>query len=427
MMAAEIDVTELCQEAEELVASKNTAEAIPILVSIVNLPLDDEGNRDVVVKAKEHAILTLGRLFAKSNMAQELGALIQTTKDVIDIFSKAKAAKLIRELVDLFLDMRASTGNEVMLCQQCIDWAKSGNRVFLRQALEARLIMLYLDTHNYTGALSLASSLLKELKKIDDKSLLVEVQLLESQAYYKIGNLVRARASLTSAKTTANGIYCPPKLQASLDLQSGILHAEEKDFKTSYSYFYEAFESFDSINHPSAVLALKYMLLIKIMLNTPEDVQNIITGKLALRHVGPQIEAMQSIAKASKERSISEFEKMVREYQQEIEGDPVVKSHLHNLYDNLLEQNLLRIIEPFSTVEVDHIAQIIRLPLDLVEKKLSQMILDKTLHGILDQGQGVLVVFDDTPLDQTYTAALKTISNTSKVVDSLYLKSKQLQ
>ena len=34
MMAAEIDVTELCQEAEELVASKNTAEAIPVLVSI---------------------------------------------------------------------------------------------------------------------------------------------------------------------------------------------------------------------------------------------------------------------------------------------------------------------------------------------------------------------------------------------------------
>lgn len=41
------------------------------------------------------------------------------------------------------------------LCQQCIDWAKGENRVFLRQALEARLIALHVDTHNYTAALSI--------------------------------------------------------------------------------------------------------------------------------------------------------------------------------------------------------------------------------------------------------------------------------
>ena len=43
----------------------------------------------------------------------ELGELIQTTRGMIELFSKAKAAKLIRELVDRFLDMNKTIGNEV--------------------------------------------------------------------------------------------------------------------------------------------------------------------------------------------------------------------------------------------------------------------------------------------------------------------------
>ena len=48
-----------------------------------------------------------------SSRSPELGHLIQTTRSIINVFSKAKAAKLIRELVDRFLDMEATTGKEV--------------------------------------------------------------------------------------------------------------------------------------------------------------------------------------------------------------------------------------------------------------------------------------------------------------------------
>jgi len=46
--------------------------------------------------------------------------------------------------------------------------------------------------------------------------------------------------------------------------------------------------------------------------------------------------------------------------------------------------------------------------------------------GILDQGTGVLVVFDETPSDKTYEASLETIQSMGKVVDALYVKTKKL-
>nr|NVI77839.1 regulatory particle non-ATPase 6 [Cucujiformia] len=214
-------------------------------------------------------------------------------------------------------------------------------RTFLRQSLEARLVALYFDTCMFSEALTLGSTLLKELKKLDDKNLLVEVQLLESKTYHALSNLPKARAALTSARTTANSIYCPPKMQAALDLQSGILHAaDEKDFKTAYSYFYEAFEGFDSVESPKALVALKYMLLSKIMLNSPEEVQQIVSGKLAFKYAGKDIDAMKAVAQASHKRSLADFQLAVKEFKHELEDDVIVRAHLGTLYDNMLEQNL---------------------------------------------------------------------------------------
>jgi len=268
----------------------------------------------------------------------------------------------------------------VQLCKECIEWAKEERRTFLRQSLEARLIALYFDTGMFSEALQLGSALLKELKKLDDKQLLVEVQLLESKTYHALSNLAKARAALTSARTTANAIYCPPKMQAALDLQSGILHAaDERDFKTAYSYFYEAFEGYynqyfkyslflpitrymyylcvfifryDSVESPKALTALKYMLLSKIMLRTPEDVQAIMSGKLTVKYAGLDLDAMRAVAEASHRRSLAEFQKAVKEYRQELEDDVIVRAHLGSLYDAMLEQNLCRLVEPYSRVQV---------------------------------------------------------------------------
>jgi len=54
------------------------------------------------------------------------------------------------------------------------------------------------------------------------------------------------------------------------------------------------------------------------------------------------------------------------------------------------------------------------------------MILDKKLHGIVDQGSGCLIIFGEPKDNKTYTAALQTIGNMNKAVDALFKRASKL-
>jgi 26S proteasome regulatory subunit N6 len=89
---------------------------------------------------------------------------------------------------------------QIQICKENIDWANEDKRIFLKQSLETRLVALYLDNKMYHESLSLISQLLKELKRLDDKMVLVEVQLLESRVCHALRNLPKARVSTVMKK-----------------------------------------------------------------------------------------------------------------------------------------------------------------------------------------------------------------------------------
>ncbi len=54
------------------------------------------------------------------------------------------------------------------------------------------------------------------------------------------------------------------------------------------------------------------------------------------------------------------------------------------------------------------------------------MILDRKFNGILDQGAGAVIVFDDDEEDKSYMHAKETIEVLSDAVEKLFEKSKDL-
>lgn len=223
-------------------------------------------------------------------------------------------------------------------------------------------------------------------------------------------------------------------------MQSGILHAEESDFKTAFSYFYETFEGLLSVDEQLSTrqLALKYMLMCKIMMDEPEQViptfniaknKVVSTEKLAnhsFTGISRDLEAVLSISKAYQHRSLKEFELALINFKQEIEEDSLIQTHLNHFYDSLLEKNLVKIIEPYSRVEFSHLASILSLPVNTIESKLSQMILDKIIYGMLDQATGYLIVLDKPKIDDTYVSMLAIVKQLDHVADTLYQKASAL-
>merc|ERR1712070_494241 len=119
---------------------------------------------------------------------------------------------------------------------------------------------------------------------------------------------------------------------------------------------------------------------------------------------------MSAVAQAAKRRSLEEFDAAMAAFEPELMNDVLVQHHLALLYENMLESNLTKIIEPFSCVEISRVAELIKLPIEKVEMKLSQMILDKKIKGTLDQGRGQLIIHDDEKDDLTIEHGLQVIA-----------------
>lgn len=378
------------------------------------------------LQEQEAAILELGKVYQAQKQPERLEQLIADLQDVLGRFAKLKAAKVVKTLIEYYDDIPGAIDTQIALARASIKWAVDSKLLFLRQSLQLKLAALLYDKGLFQDGLRIITDLLREYKKLDDKLSLVEVQLLELRIYHSLRNIPKSRASLTSARTSANSIYCPTLLQAELDVQSGILNAEDRDYKTAFSYFFESFEGFNSQDDARAVVVLKYMLLTKIMLNLIDDVNHLLNSKNVAKYQLRDIDAMKAIATAYSNRSLKEFEGSLLTYSAELKADPIIKNHFNALYDNLLEQNLLKIIESYLVVELSHISETIGLNLQQVEGKLSQMILDKVFYGVLDQGNGWLVIYDEPRKDAAYEASLDLVKNLSNVVDLLYEKASSL-
>ena len=366
---------------------------------------------------------TIDHLSQKYRENNDLNSYFQLISQIKEIKNTNNTflVKLIDKLIAKLKKRKDLLNNIVKIVEEITKFCDETNNISMKSKIQIRLAEIYYIHENYSKALDICNKVIFDLKRYEDNLGLIQLLLLESKIYYATNGISKAKASLTSVKTLATKVYVEPRLQANIDTHAGILAAHEKDFNLAYSYFFEAFDVYNIPNQKrrnKGLKAFQYMILCKIVGGHIEEVNNVVLSKQGKDYYGPEVEALRSIEIAVKEKSIKLLEDNIEKNKQYFQ-DRVIRYHINNLHTDLLEKNLIKIIKPYSVVEIDFVAKSIGLNFADVLNKLRQMILDKKINGILDQGKGSLIIYDVDVSNPYLDKSIETFKNLEKVVEAL--------
>ncbi|CDU85250.1 hypothetical protein YYC_02880 [Plasmodium yoelii 17X] len=568
-------------------------------IIILNRHINDNSNpeefekkvtNEKVMQINDKLIYLLCDYYINKKDIDNLINFTTSNENYFSVLPQAKTAKLIRNIVEKISKKIRNISTLYLIFKKYMNWAYEKKRNFLRCRIEVKIIILFILKQKYKTALSLIERLLKEVKKVDDKALLLELYIVETKIYMLLKNSTKMKASLTFAKNIANTINTAIYINSEIDLLSGILYIYEKDYRSAYIYLYECYETlytyiynsqnntldflskkhndfysviihniintstissqnrtksisqispfllsfytfyeyYDSSNsllnvdemnllsnnvnliysdiickisssyqeldeekiycitnpielnyeliknltidnygnlleltssnvgnirenndnknpififpennningnfglnlnieNLKLIVPLKYMLLCKILEeNNRKDINTILCENNKLNYIpNKEIQILLDISKCYENRTLDIFENVIKYNIFLINIDKVIYNYLKELYELLLEKNILKIIEAYSCIDLNYIGQKLNLDINKIISKLSEMILDKKLNGTLDQNAGILILYDDMPDTKMYQNVLEIINNLTESVDILYQK-----
>jgi 26S proteasome regulatory subunit N6 len=362
----------------------------------------------------------LSEKYRENNELQNYFKLISEIKEIKNT-NNTFLVKLTDKLIAKLKKRKELLDEIVKVCEEITKFCDETNNISMKSKIQTRLAEVYYIHEHYAKALEICNKVIFDLKRYEDNLGLIQLLLLESKIHYVTNGISKSKAALTSVKTLVTKVYVEPKLQANIDMQAGILAAHEKDFNLAYSYFFEAFDVYNIPNQKrrnKGLRAFQYMILSKIVGDHIEEVNNVVLSKQGKDYLGKEVDALRSIESAVKEKSIKLLEENI-EKNKEYFKDPIIRYHINNLHNDLLEKNLIKIIKPYSVVEIDFVAKSIGLNYQDVLNKLRQMILDKKINGILDQGKGSLIIYDVESSNPYLDKSIETFKNLEKVVEAL--------
>ncbi|GKT32239.1 hypothetical protein ADUPG1_006433 [Aduncisulcus paluster] len=299
---------------------------------------------------------------------------------------------------------------------------KSETAQYKIQLIKVDLAEKYVERKDHEKALAIVTELITELRKQDNKQLSIRVLLLESQIHLALMGISKSKASLLAARGQAQQLYVEPATQMALDRQSGLLAIESGDFDSAFSYLFESFNNLIEVETSDEEMRelLHLLLICKIGAKRNDDIPTLLATKSVAKFCDISVDLLCSLGNAYAQDQLHVFvEHKATADSKKLFEFPSISRVLTNMERELLESHILTAVRPYTRVSVKKIAKIADLEEDFVESKLSELILDGRLPGVIEQESGFLVLQKEEGDDPLYSEVISVIDDFTELVSVL--------
>ncbi|KAG2203382.1 hypothetical protein INT47_010080 [Mucor saturninus] len=320
----------------------------------------------------------------------------KSINNILDNVSLADNMSFMEKFYEITLESLAENKNERL-------WVKTN----------LKLAKLWLDRKEYGRLTKIIRQLHAACQKddgTDDQrkgTHLLEVLALEIQMYTETKNNKKLKELYQQCLSVKSAIP-HPRIMGVIRECGGKMHMSEKKWDDAQTDFFESFKNYDEAGSPQRIQVLKYLVLANML--TESQINPFDSQETKPYKNDKEIEAMTNLVSAYQKKEINEFEHILKVNQSSIMGDPFIRAYIDDVLRNIRTQVLIKLIKPYTSIEITFISKQLNIPTDDVEELLVGLILDERISGQIDQVYSRLVL-DRRSTDAYKYEALDTWSN----------------
>ncbi|KAL1656842.1 hypothetical protein SLS61_000638 [Didymella pomorum] len=170
-----------------------------------------------------------------------------------------------------------------------------------------------------------------------------------------------------------------------------------QNWKGAQSDFFESFKNYDEAGSLQRIQVLKYLVLATML--SGSDINPFDSQETKPYQNDPRISTMTDLVNAYQREDIHEYEKILQN-NQDLLQDPFIAENIDEVTRNVRTKAVIKLVAPYTRFTLAFIAKQLKISLPEVQEIVGFLIVDKRLHGKINQQNGTVEVESSTDRDR---------------------------